>query len=81
MRVRKFIKTVELRFKQEHWSFDACVGYSRRNREFARQEMVCTKTLYNYADRNILSIPYIRCAPYGTYRMQIQSAISAGQSL
>jgi len=59
LRVRKFIKTVELRFKQERWSFDACVGYSRRNREFAKQEMVCTKTLYNYADRGILSIKNI----------------------
>ena len=59
MRVRRFIKTVELRFKQEHWSFDACVGYSRRNREFSKQEMVCTKTLYNYADRGILSIKNI----------------------
>ena len=59
IRVKKFIKTIELRFKQEHWSFDACVGYSRRNREFSKEEMVCTKTLYNYADRGILNIKNI----------------------
>lgn len=58
-RARKFLKVVELRFRQEHWSFDACVGYSRRNHEFTKQEMVCTKTLYNYADRGILSIKNI----------------------
>lgn len=58
-KVRKFLKLVELRFRQEHWSFDSCVGYSRRNREFAKQEMVCTKTLYNYADRGILNIKNI----------------------
>lgn len=58
-KVQRFLKSVELRFRQKHWSFDACVGYSRRNREFAKQEMVCTKTLYNYADRGILSIKNI----------------------
>ena len=58
-KVRKFLKVVELRFKENHWSFDACVGYSRENREFSKQEMVCTKTLYNYADRGILNIKNI----------------------
>lgn len=58
-KVRKFLKLVELRFKQEHWSFDACVGYSRRIKEFSKHEMVCTKTLYNYTERGILSIKNI----------------------
>lgn len=58
-KVRKFLKVVELRFKEKQWSFDACVGYSRENREFSKQEMVCTKTLYNYADRGILNIKNI----------------------
>ena len=58
-KVRKFLKTVELRFRQEHWSFDACVGYSLRNREFSKQEMVCTKTLYTYVERGILNIKNI----------------------
>lgn len=56
LKVRKFLKTVEVRFQEEHWSLDACVGYSRINREFARHEMVCTKTLYNYVERGILGI-------------------------
>ncbi|MBQ8586316.1 MAG: IS30 family transposase [Butyricicoccus sp.] len=58
-RARKFLKVVEFRFRQQRWSFDACVGYSRRNREFTKQEMVCTKTLYNYTERGILSIKNI----------------------
>lgn len=58
-KVRKFLKVVELRFKQEHWSFDACVAYSRENREFSKREMVCTKTLYNYTERGILNIKNI----------------------
>lgn len=56
---RKFLKTVELRFKENHWSFDACVGYSKMNREFSRSEMVCTKTLYNYQERGIIGIKSI----------------------
>lgn len=59
MKVRRFIRIVELRFKEDKWSFDACVGYSRQNREFSKQEMVCTKTLYNYADRGILNVKNI----------------------
>lgn len=58
-KVRKFLKLVELRFRQAHWSFDACVGYSRRVKEFSKQEMVCTKTLYNYTERGILNIKNI----------------------
>lgn len=58
-KVSRFLKTVELRFKENHWSFDACVGYSTINREFARQEMVCTKTLYNYQARGIIGIKSI----------------------
>lgn len=59
LRVRKFLKTVEMRFRENHWSLDACAGYSRVHREFARHEMVCTKTLYNYVERGILGIKNI----------------------
>ena len=48
--VKKFLKAVKTRFKDEHWSLDACVGYFRAAHEFAAKEMVCTKTLYNYVD-------------------------------
>lgn len=57
--VKKFLKAVEAHFKDEHWSLDACVGYFRAAHEFARKEMVCTKTLYNYVDRGILKIKNI----------------------
>lgn len=59
LKVRRFLKTVEIRFKKDHWSFDACVGYSKTNREFSREEMVCTKTLYNYQERGIINIKSI----------------------
>ena len=57
--VKRFLKAVEARFKDEHWSLDACVGYFRAAHEFAAKEMVCTKTLYNYVDRGILKIKNI----------------------
>ena len=59
LKVKKFLKTVELRFRENHWSLDACVGYSREMREFARNEMVCTRTLYNYVERGIIRIKNI----------------------
>lgn len=59
LRAQKFLKMVEVRFWEEHWSLDACVGYSRTNREFARHEMVCTKTLYNYVERGVIGIKNI----------------------
>jgi len=34
-KARKFLKVVELHFRQDYWSFDACVGYSRQNHEFS----------------------------------------------
>ena len=58
-KISRFLKTVELRFRENHWSFDACVGYSKMNREFSRAEMVCTKTLYNYQERGIIGIKSI----------------------
>ena len=36
--------------KQFHWSLDACVGYARLHSLFPKEQMVCTKTLYNYVD-------------------------------
>ena len=57
--VKRFLKAVEARFKDERWSLDACVGYFRAAHEFAAKEMVCTKTLYNYVDRGILKIKNI----------------------
>lgn len=55
----RFLKYVYLHFTQEHWSLDACVGYALKSREFSRSEIVCTKTLYNYVERGLLSIKNI----------------------
>jgi len=33
--------------KEHKWSFDACVGYARRNKLFPRNQIPSTKTLYN----------------------------------
>ena len=54
--VKRFLKAVEARFKDEHWSFDAYVGYFRAAHEFAAKEMVCTKTLYNYVDHVLMTL-------------------------
>ena len=46
-------------FKQKSWSLDASVGYAKENNLFPSNEMVCTKTLYNYVDLGILPIKNI----------------------
>ena len=46
--IESFILWVEEKVCKEHWSFDAAVGYAKRHCIFVRNEMVCTKTLYNY---------------------------------
>ena len=51
--IESFILWVEEKVFKEHWSFDAAVGYAKRQRIFARNKMVCTKTLYNYLHRCI----------------------------
>ena len=35
------------KIKKHKWSFDACVGYARRNALFPEDQIPCTKTLYN----------------------------------
>ena len=46
-------------FGDEKWSLDAAFGAALRSGEFRRDEMVCTKTLYNYVDLRLLSIKNI----------------------
>ena len=43
----EFIQWVVKQVKNKPWSFDACVGFARKNRLFPDDKMVCTKTLYN----------------------------------
>ena len=51
-----FLRYVEEKVITAGWSIDACVGYAKKNHQFEENEMVCTKTLYNYIDAGLLSI-------------------------
>lgn len=42
-----FVKWVCNQVINHKWSFDACVGYAKINNLFNKQDIVCTKTLYN----------------------------------
>lgn len=55
----RFIRYVEQKFEQDHWSLDACVGAAVESGEFSREEIVCTKTLYNYVDAGLMRIKNI----------------------
>lgn len=60
LEVSKFIDfVVEKFFGPDEWSLDASVGSVLRNRIFTREEIVCTKTLYNYVDAGLLKIKNI----------------------
>ncbi len=54
-----FIEYVEQHFFQDHWSLDACAGRALMDGGFTRDQTVCTKTLYGYADLGLLSIKNI----------------------
>lgn len=51
-----FLRYVVKQFQERNWSLDACVGYAREQELFPADEMVCTKTLYNYVDLGLLPI-------------------------
>ena len=55
----EFINYVVDKFKNNSWSLDACFGEAIVNSRFKREEMVCTKTLYNYVDLGLLDIKNI----------------------
>ncbi len=42
-----FIKWMIDKMKEQHWSLDACVGYAIRKVLFSKDQIPCTKTLYN----------------------------------
>ena len=54
-----FLRFVIKQFKECGWSLDACVGYALETEAFQRNQMVCTKTLYNYVDQGLLPIKNI----------------------
>jgi len=42
-----FIEWVVRKVKEDHWSLDVCVGWARRHKLFPKDQILCTKTLYN----------------------------------
>ena len=60
LQVSRFIMFVVSKFQSnEKWSLDACFGAALKSGKFRRDEMVCTKTLYNYVDLGLLPIKNI----------------------
>lgn len=43
----QFVLWVAKQIREHKWSLDACVGYARKHHLLPKEEMVCTKTLYN----------------------------------
>ena len=54
-----FISYVEEHFFEDKWSLDGCVHRALKDGSFIREQIVCTKTLYNYADLGLLRIKNI----------------------
>ena len=55
----RFIEYVEQHVEEDGWSLDACFGRALESGEFSREEVVCTKTLYNYVDSSLMNIKNI----------------------
>lgn len=55
----RFLEYVERHFFEDHWSLDACAGRALIDGGFTRDQTVCTKTLYGYADRGLIGIKNI----------------------
>ena len=53
---KAFIEHVEKKFFSTGWSLDVCVGNALISGDFTRNQVVCTKTLYNYVDMGLLNI-------------------------
>lgn len=53
-----FLEFVHTKFTKDKWSLDAICGYAKRHKLFS-DEMLCTRTLYNYVDLGLLKIKSI----------------------
>lgn len=54
--IELFLSWVEEKVHHQKWSLDAAAGYAKHHALFPANEMVCTKTLYNYVHLRIISI-------------------------
>ena len=53
---KAFIELVEKKFFSTGWFLDVCAGNALIAGDFTRNQVVCTKTLYNYVDMGLLNI-------------------------
>ncbi|MBT9009688.1 IS30 family transposase, partial [Lactobacillus delbrueckii subsp. bulgaricus] len=51
-----FIDYISHCFHNHGWSLDACVGYALAKGIFQKDQVVSTKTLYNYVDLSLMDI-------------------------
>lgn len=56
---QQFINSVTQAFRNHKHSFDVSCGTAKAHNLYSPEEMVCTKTLYNYADLGLISIKNI----------------------
>ena len=54
--VSPFVEWVNNQVRYHKWSLDACTGYAKLHHLFPTEQMICTKTLYNYVDEMLLQI-------------------------
>lgn len=54
--VQKILEYAEERILKDKWSPDAIIGYVLTHNIFSKEEVVSTKTLYNYIDQKILKV-------------------------
>ena len=59
LEVSPFLDYVIMHFRDDGWSFDVSAGRALTDRTFTRDETVCTKTLYRYAELGLLPIKNI----------------------
>ena len=52
----EFIAHIENNFFELGISIDACVGEAMEKGNFPREQMLCTKTIYNYIDKGLMRI-------------------------
>lgn len=66
---QQFIKSVTQAFRTHKYSFDVSCGTAKAHNLYSSEEMVCTKTLYNYVDLGLIPIKNIDL-PFKVQRKQ-----------
>ena len=67
-------------FREKKWSLDVCVGRALLTGAFRRDEIVCTKTLYNYVTKSLLKPIKSIDLPERTRRKQRPAALQYKQA-